>query len=111
CVRGGCTPPSPRIRVLNKRPGGFDHLERTIPLSGERTAVPELIGARAAWRSRACMDALIARTEAEEREAGFGARVAENQRRVFQIAYGILGNSADAEEGPQEAFLRQSQKF
>jgi RNA polymerase sigma-70 factor (ECF subfamily) len=57
------------------------------------------------------VDTLIARTEADEREAGFGARVAENQRRVFQIAYGILGNSADAEEVAQEAFLRSYQKF
>lgn len=63
------------------------------------------------WRSRACVDALIARTEADEREAGFGARVTENQRRVFQIAYGVLGNSADAEEVAQEAFLRAYQKF
>lgn len=59
----------------------------------------------------ACVDALIARTETDEREAGFGARVAENQRRVFQIAYGILGNSADAEDVAQEAFLRAYQKF
>lgn len=59
----------------------------------------------------ACVDALIARTETDEREAGFGARVAENQRRVFQIAYGILGNPADAEEVAQEAFLRAYQKF
>jgi RNA polymerase sigma-70 factor (ECF subfamily) len=43
--------------------------------------------------------------------AGFGARLAENQRRVFQIAYGILGNSADAEDVAQEAFLRAYQKF
>jgi RNA polymerase sigma-70 factor (ECF subfamily) len=91
--------------------GGVGQLERTIPLSGERTAVPGLIGARAVWRSRACVDTLIARTEADECEAGFGARVAENQRRVFQIAYGILGNSADAEEVAQEAFLRAYQKF
>src|SRR5260370_24853311 len=104
-------PPSPRIRVVNKRPGGFGHFERTIRLSRERTTVPGLIGARAAWQSRACVDDLIARTEADEREAGFGARVAENQRRVFQIAYGILGNSADAEEVAQEAFLRAYQKF
>jgi RNA polymerase sigma-70 factor (ECF subfamily) len=73
--------------------------------------VPGFLGARAAWRSRACVDALIAPTEADEPEAGFGARVAENQRRVIQIAYGILGNSADAEEVAQEAFLRAYQKF
>jgi RNA polymerase sigma-70 factor, ECF subfamily len=57
------------------------------------------------------MEALTARTEADERDARFGARVAENQRRVFQIAYGILGNRADAEEVAQEAFLRAYQKF
>jgi RNA polymerase sigma-70 factor, ECF subfamily len=73
--------------------------------------VPGHIGTRAAWGSRARVDALIARTEADEREAGFGARVAENQRRVFQIAYSILGNSADAEDVAQDAFLRAYQKF
>jgi RNA polymerase sigma-70 factor (ECF subfamily) len=57
------------------------------------------------------VSALIARAEAHNPEAGFGERVAENQRRVFQIAYGVLGNSADAEEVAQEAFLRAYQKF
>ncbi|MGD0759363.1 MAG: sigma-70 family RNA polymerase sigma factor [Candidatus Sulfotelmatobacter sp.] len=57
------------------------------------------------------MDNLIARTDAEEREAGFAARVAENQRRVFHIAYGILGNRADAEDVAQETFLRAYQKL
>jgi RNA polymerase sigma-70 factor (ECF subfamily) len=55
--------------------------------------------------------ALIARAEAHHPEAGFGERIAENQRRVFQIAYGVLGNSADAEDVAQEAFLRAYQKF
>jgi RNA polymerase sigma-70 factor (ECF subfamily) len=55
--------------------------------------------------------ALIARAEARNPEAGFGERVAENQRRVFQIAYGVLRNTADAEEVAQEAFLRAYQKF
>jgi RNA polymerase sigma-70 factor (ECF subfamily) len=59
----------------------------------------------------ACVTALIARAEARNPEAGFGERVAENQRRVFQIAYGVLRNSADAEEVAQEAFLRAYQKF
>ena len=68
-------------------------------------------GAQADWRPRACMDALIARMETDERDAEFETCVAENQRRVFQIAYGILGNSADAEEMAQEAFLRAYQKF
>jgi len=43
--------------------------------------------------------------------SGFSARVAENQRRVFQIAYSVLGNAADAEEVAQEAFLSAYQKF
>jgi RNA polymerase sigma-70 factor (ECF subfamily) len=37
--------------------------------------------------------------------------VAENQRRVFQIAYSVLGNSADAEDVAQETFLRAYQGF
>jgi RNA polymerase sigma-70 factor (ECF subfamily) len=57
------------------------------------------------------MDNLIARAEAEERGAGFGVRVAENQRRVFHIAYGILGNRADAEDVAQETFLHAYRKF
>ena len=57
------------------------------------------------------MSALIARAEAQSPEAGFGERIAENQRRVFQIAYSVLGNSADAEDVAQEAFLRAYQKF
>ena len=83
----------------------------SVLFPAEAGSVPELIGGRAAWRPRASVDALTARMEADEHEAGFGARVAENQRRVFQIAYGILGNSADAEEVAQEAFLRAYQKF
>ena len=57
------------------------------------------------------MDALIARAEAQDAGARFDKRIAENQRRVFQIAYSVLGNSADAEDVAQEAFLRAYQKF
>lgn len=57
------------------------------------------------------MSALIARAEEQASEAGFGERVVENQRRVFQIAYSILGNAADAEDVSQEAFLQAYQKF
>ena len=46
-----------------------------------------------------------------ESEAGFEARVSENQRRVFQIAYSVLGNRSDAEEIAQETFLRACQNF
>jgi len=54
---------------------------------------------------------LIARAEAHSPAVGFGERLAENQQRVFQIAYSVLGNSADAEDVAQEAFLRAYQKF
>lgn len=57
----------------------------------------------------ACVTTLLA--NAVERETGFGHRVSENQRRVFQIAYGVLGNPADAEDVAQETFLRAYQKF
>jgi RNA polymerase sigma-70 factor, ECF subfamily len=59
----------------------------------------------------ACMNALIARAETQDARAGFGERIAENQRRVFRIAYSVLGNSADAEDIAQDAFLRAYQKF
>jgi RNA polymerase sigma-70 factor, ECF subfamily len=59
----------------------------------------------------ACVSALIARAETRDPGAGFSERIAENQRRVFQIAYSVLGNSADAEDVAQEAFLRAYQKF
>ena len=49
--------------------------------------------------------------EADQPAVGFGERIAENQRRVFQIAYSVLGNSADAEDVAQEAFLRAYQKL
>jgi RNA polymerase sigma-70 factor (ECF subfamily) len=51
-------------------------------------------------------EALISGTAAGESEADFAARVLETQRRVFQIAYSILADSADAEEVAQEVFLR-----
>lgn len=57
------------------------------------------------------MSVLIVKAAAETPAAGFGKRIAENQRRVFQIALSILGNSADAEDVAQEAFLRAYQKF
>jgi RNA polymerase sigma-70 factor (ECF subfamily) len=57
------------------------------------------------------VNALIARAEAQDAGAGFDKCIAENQRRVFQIAYSVLGNSADAEDVAQEAFLRAYQKF
>ena len=61
--------------------------------------------------TEAHVDALVARTEAERHENSFSQRMTENQRRVFQIANGVLGNSADAEEVAQEVFLRAYQEF
>jgi len=83
-------------------------------LSARRALFTENRGARsgsAAVLAGWSMNALMVQTPAEGHEAGFGARVAENQRRVFQIAYGILGNAADAEEVAQEAFLGAYRKF
>ena len=57
------------------------------------------------------MNALNARAEEQAPEARFDERVAENQRRVFQIGYSILGNAADAEDVAQEAFLAAYRKF
>jgi RNA polymerase sigma-70 factor, ECF subfamily len=57
------------------------------------------------------VEALMATMELAVEDRGFSARVAENQRRVFQIAYSVLGNAADAEEVAQEAFLSAYQKF
>jgi RNA polymerase sigma-70 factor (ECF subfamily) len=53
----------------------------------------------------------MARADAEHPAAGFGERVTENQRRVFQIAFSVLGNAADAEDAAQEAFLQAYKKF
>lgn len=57
------------------------------------------------------VNAFVARTEADQQETTFGQLMRENQRRVLQIAHSVLGNSADAEEVAQEAFLRAYQKF
>lgn len=46
-----------------------------------------------------------------EAETDFAERVRENQRRVFQIAYSVLGNPADAEEVAQETFLSAHQNL
>lgn len=48
---------------------------------------------------------------ARDDDRDFAARVAETQRRVFQIAYSVVANAADAEEVAQEAYLRAYRKF
>jgi RNA polymerase sigma-70 factor, ECF subfamily len=41
----------------------------------------------------------------------FERLVRENQRVVFQVAYGVLGNAADAEDVAQDAFVRAYAKL
>ena len=57
------------------------------------------------------VDTLVSSATVAEREAGFAARVAETQRRVFQVAYSVLTNAADAEDVAQDAFLRAYRKY
>jgi RNA polymerase sigma-70 factor, ECF subfamily len=59
---------------------------------------------------RARMISWLMRADVGDRESVFSERVAENQRRVFQIAYGVLGNRPDAEDVAQEAFLKAYEK-
>lgn len=47
----------------------------------------------------------------ERDQADFERHLRENQRLVYQIAYGVLGNRADAEEVAQDAFLRAYRRF
>lgn len=49
--------------------------------------------------------ALLVRARAGDKEA-FGELVRTYQGRVFAVAYGILGNTADAQDVAQEAFFR-----
>ena len=46
-----------------------------------------------------------------DRATEFERRLRESERVVYQIAYGILGNEADAEDVCQEAFLRAYRKL
>jgi RNA polymerase sigma-70 factor (ECF subfamily) len=46
-----------------------------------------------------------------ERDSDFTACVTSSQRRVFRIAYSVLGDAADAEEVAQEVFLRAYRRF
>ena len=43
--------------------------------------------------------------------AGFERLLRDTHRTVFQVAYAVLANAADAEEVTQDAFLRAYQKF
>src|SRR5712692_3022480 len=59
----------------------------------------------------AYVEAFFPSAKAGERNDEFAARVMDSQRRVFQIAYSVLANPADAEEVAQEVFLRAYRKF
>ena len=43
--------------------------------------------------------------------AGFERLLRDTHRTVFQVAYSVLANAADADEVTQDAFLRAYQKF
>lgn len=53
---------------------------------------------------------IIARAQAGEEEA-FRMLVEQHSRSVFNVAYRIVGNPADAEEAVQETFLRVFKKL
>jgi len=44
-------------------------------------------------------------------DGDFERRVRENQRVVYQIAYSVLGNAADAEDVAQDTFFRAYEKL
>jgi RNA polymerase sigma-70 factor (ECF subfamily) len=52
------------------------------------------------------VEALILSPAEGKRDTDFAARVQEAQQRVFQIAYSVLADVADAEEVAQDAFIR-----
>ena len=52
------------------------------------------------------VNALTSSEAANERDAEFGALVRETQRLVFQIAYSVLADAAEAEEVAQDTFIR-----
>ncbi len=47
----------------------------------------------------------------ERDDTDFERQLRENQRLVYQLAYGVSGNAADAEEVAQDVFLRAYRKF
>jgi len=49
--------------------------------------------------------------ETEADNANFERLLRETHRMIFQVAYSVVGNSADAEEVTQEAFLQAYRKF
>lgn len=57
------------------------------------------------------LDSLTLAAATVERPATFAERVAETERRVFQIAYGVLGDAAEAEDTSQEAYLCAFRRF
>lgn len=59
----------------------------------------------------AYVEALLGSAAVSEAEPDFAARVAETQRRVFQVAVSVLADPADAEEVAQEAFLRAYRRY
>jgi len=61
-------------------------------------------------RMSSYVQALTSKPEVTGCGSEFADRVAESQRRIFQIAYSVLANPADAEEVAQEVFLKAYRK-
>lgn len=59
----------------------------------------------ARWETLTCAAAQVVDA------ADFERRFNENQRMVYQIAYGVLGNTGDAEDVAQDVFLRAYRKL
>ena len=57
------------------------------------------------------MVSLTATVSPAHRPADFEERLRESQRLVYQIAFGVLSNAADAEEITQDVFLRAYRKL
>ncbi len=57
------------------------------------------------------MVSLTAAVSPAHRLADFEERLRESQRLVYQIAFGVLSNAADAEEITQDVFLRAYRKL
>src|SRR5580693_9193373 len=65
-------------------------------------------GCRERWTPRRCLhDSCVTQLNFDD----FDHLMRENQRMVYQIAFGVLGNAVDAEDVTQDAFVRAFEKL
>jgi len=79
--------------LANKQPTGGVFKVRMVNVTGARSGTICFSDTPASMRSE------------------FERRLQESQRVVYQIAYGILGNAADAEDVSQDVYLRAYRKL